>query len=154
VKHEAGTGSNSRGERDMTATVMAVALLLAKGIEGDDLCTLGRFWSRRWRGWLGLCGLGRRRRHGRGFGRRLVGRLELQTELDGRIGKTAHRLEGNCQSLVPATKAEGDGESLFLDGQIPKLVLQDDGHLLRVLLAQPIGNANAGTVGMEGDIEM
>jgi hypothetical protein len=38
--------------------------------------------------------------------------------------------------------------------QVPELVLQDDGHLLRILRAQPRRDDHAGVVGPEGDIEM
>src|SRR6266404_2243066 len=49
---------------------------------------------------------------------------------------------------------ERDGEAVFLDNEIPELVLQDDGHLLRILLMQPVGDAHARPVGVEGDIEV
>ena len=38
--------------------------------------------------------------------------------------------------------------------QIPELVLQDDGHLLGILHAQPLGHAHALGGGVERDIEM
>src|SRR5476651_2225583 len=37
---------------------------------------------------------------------------------------------------------------------MPELVLQNDGHLFRVLRAQPVGNAHAVAVGVERDEEM
>jgi len=55
--------------------------------------------------------------------------------------------------MAPA-ETERDGEAVFLDNEIPELVLQDDGHLLRILLMQPVGDAHARPVGVEGDIEV
>ena len=38
--------------------------------------------------------------------------------------------------------------------QVPELVLQDDGHFLRVLRPDPLRQFHAGMAGAEGDIEM
>ena len=42
----------------------------------------------------------------------------------------------------------------FADLQIPELVLQDDRHLVGILLAQAIRHAHAGARGIERDVEM
>ena len=45
-------------------------------------------------------------------------------------------------------------EIIILHLQRPILVLDDDGHFLRILLLQEIGNIHARMMGFEGQIEM
>ena len=40
------------------------------------------------------------------------------------------------------------------DAEIPELVLEHDRHFLRVLVAQALGQAHAGMLGREGNIEV
>ena len=51
-------------------------------------------------------------------------------------------------------EAEFDVKAFLGDLQAPVLMLQDDGHFLRVLLAQAVGNSNAGGIGVKRDIEV
>jgi hypothetical protein len=51
-------------------------------------------------------------------------------------------------------EAEGDAELLLADLQAPELVLQHDGHLAGVALAQGRRDLAFRVVGAEGDVEM
>ena len=53
-----------------------------------------------------------------------------------------------------AAEGQFDLEAALVDGKVPELVLQNNGHLFRILRAQPVGNAHAVAVGVEGDEEM
>src|SRR5512146_2073062 len=90
---------------------------LAEAVERHDLAGLGRLVAL----FLRL-GLGRRRarRH------HAFARLELQPKLDRRIGEGSYCLPGNAETLGSALEGERDGEMVFLDVQIPELMLEDD----------------------------
>ena len=44
--------------------------------------------------------------------------------------------------------------AFVVEGEVPELVLQDDGHFLRILRADPLRDLHAGVIGAECDIEM
>src|SRR5215472_15868837 len=91
----------------------------------------------------------RRLASGRGFGW-----LELQTELHRWIEEALDRAEGDGEPLWNAAERQADLEAILRHHQIPELVLQDDGHLLRVLREQPRRQLYALGLGEEGDEEM
>ncbi len=80
--------------------------------------------------------------------------LELQAELHRRVEKAGDRLERNAELFRNAAERQADLEGALGHGQIPELVLQDDGHLLGILHAQPLRHPHALGVGVERDIEM
>ena len=119
----------------------------------------------RWSAAVPAAGVARLRRLRRGFGLAAgwlaspssvacVDGLELQPELHRRIDEALDRVERHQQPLRHAAERQADLERLVADLQIPELVLQDDGHLLRILLAQPRRQPHALGRGVEGDVEM
>ena len=80
--------------------------------------------------------------------------LELQAELHRRIEEAVDRLERNAELFRNAAERQADLEAALVHGQIPELVLQDDGHLLGILHAQPVRHAHALGVGVERNVEM
>ncbi len=80
--------------------------------------------------------------------------LELQAELHRRIEEAFDRLERDVQLLGNAVERERDLEMRLGDGEIPELVLQHDGHLFRILLAQARRELHAGRARIERDVEM
>src|SRR5579859_6496 len=113
------------GSSDATSTIRRGSLL-PELVEGDDLrLAIG---GRR----LGI-GVGR---PGLSLGRLGVGgggRLELQQELHARIVEPGHRGIGHRKPLRLAAELQGHREEGLAGRQVPILVLQDDGHLVRVL---------------------
>ena len=59
--------------------------------------------------------------------------LELQTDLDGRIGECGDRNERNYQPLALFVEAEGHREKILGHFEVPELVFEHDGHILGVL---------------------
>ena len=80
--------------------------------------------------------------------------LELQAELHRRVEEAVDRLERHRELFRNSAERQADLELVVADFQIPELVLEDDGHLLRILPEQPLGNAHAIGLGGEGDVEM
>jgi hypothetical protein len=80
--------------------------------------------------------------------------LELQAELHRRIEESADRLEWNAELFRNAAERQPNLEAAFAHRQIPVLVLQNDGHLLGILHAQPFRHAHALGLGVERDVEM
>ncbi len=80
--------------------------------------------------------------------------LELQAELHRRIEKAVDRLERNDELFRNAAERQADFKALLGHDEVPELVLQDNGHLFRILRAQPLGQPHAVGFGIEGDIEM
>ena len=61
---------------------------------------------------------------------------------------------GNAEPLGLAAELQGDGEEGFARRQVPVLVLQHDGHFVRVLAQQILRARDARRIGLEGDIEV
>ena len=80
--------------------------------------------------------------------------LELEAELDGGVEEAGQRVEGHEQPLRHAGEGQPDLEGVLRDAEIPELVLQDDRHVLRVFLAQPLRHAHAREIRAERDVEM
>jgi hypothetical protein len=78
----------------------------------------------------------------------------LQAELHGRIEKALDGGKGNHQPLGDAAERQPDLEAIFRHHQVPELVLQDDGHLLRILREQARRKPYAVRLRQEGDEEM
>ena len=53
-----------------------------------------------------------------------------------------------------AAERQADLEGIVVDRQIPELVLQHDGHGLRILRPHPVRQPHAGRRSVEGDLEM
>ena len=68
--------------------------------------------------------------------------------------KAGEGVEGDQQPLRDAREGQPDLEGVLGDAEIPELMLEDDGHLLRVLFAQAVRQANAGKIRPERDVEM
>src|SRR5262249_16713434 len=64
------------------------------------------------------------------------------------------RLEWYPEALGYSIERQPDLELLLGDDQIPELVLQNDRHLLRILLAQARRYPHAGRARVERDVEM
>src|SRR6185312_8314181 len=124
----------------------------AGGIEADDVAFAGR-----------------RRRHrdgsrparllGHGSRRLLLcvrraGLLEPEAEIGGRVGEGGEGGEGDVEPLARAAEAQQHGEGLGVDLQSPELVLEDDGDLLGILLAQEPRHLDAGVLRAESDVEV
>jgi len=58
------------------------------------------------------------------------------------------------KAVRDAPKGQADLERILADRQVPKLVLQDDGHFLGILRARPLRQADAVCAGIEGHKEM
>ncbi len=80
--------------------------------------------------------------------------MELQAEIHRRVGEGDERVVRDAQMLVHLVEAELDVEPLVVGDQPPELMLEDDRHLLRILLMQPVGDLHVGVVGAEGYVEM
>ena len=85
-----------------------------------------------------------------GFGER----LELQRELDRRVGELRDRGEWNHQPFRNAAERQSDLEQFVGDLHVPELMLEHDGHLFRIAFVQPVGDLYAVRRGVEGDEEM
>src|SRR5690606_39148379 len=122
--------------------------LLAEAVEADNL--LGR--AAGLGGCLGLYRL----LVGRWLSRRLVGPLdvELQAELHRRIEEAFDGGEGDTENLSLAVEGKADLEACLGDLEVPELVLQNDGHLLVVLLEQTLADSDARRLGDKGDEEV
>src|SRR6185312_10571634 len=77
--------------------------------------------------------------------------VEFEFEIDGRVVEAAHGGERNFQFFRHVGEGKADLEAGVRYFEVPVLELDDDGHLLRITLAQPAGNAHAGRAGQEGD---
>ena len=88
--------------------------------------------------------------------RRVLGRnrLELQREVDRRIGKGGDGGERQAQPLMLAGEAQRHREPILLHLQPVVLVLEDDRHLVGILFPQIVRDIHAGVSGGEGHIEM
>src|SRR6185295_6582519 len=111
------------------------------GIEADDS---GRLFGR----WFRL-GLGRSRR--RLF---LSGGPEPKPEVGGGVRKGRQRRERYREPLLRAAEPERNGEGLGSDREAPKLVLQDDRHLLGILIPEKTRYLDARKPGLETDVEV
>jgi hypothetical protein len=79
-----------------------------------------------------------------------LGRLELQQELDARVVEAGHGRIGHHQPLGLAAELQRDAELGLLDLQVPELVLQHDGHLVRIADQQVGRRRHPRTVRLEG----
>src|SRR5262249_39653144 len=79
---------------------------------------------------------------------------ELQAELHRRIEEALDRAERHRQPLGDAAERKPDLEAILGHHQVPELVLQDDGHLVRILREQARRELHALGLGNEGDEEM
>ena len=79
---------------------------------------------------------------------------ELQPELGRRVVEGLDRLERHHESLRHAAEGELHLETLIRHLQVPELVLQDDGHLVRILFLEALRDHNPLCSGIEGDVEM
>ena len=80
--------------------------------------------------------------------------FELETELDRRIVERRHRLERYSDAFGYAAERQAHFEGLLGHREVPELMLQDDGHVLRILRPHAFGKPHAGRRGAEGDLEM
>src|SRR3546814_9105361 len=71
-----------------------------------------------------------------------------------RFRSGGHRREGHHQAMRHVGEAEGNAELLVAHFEAPELVLQHDGHLAGVALAQRVRNLAVEMIGAEGDVEM
>jgi len=73
-----------------------------------------------------------------------------------RIGEGDHRLQRNPQLGRHAAEGQADADhaGVAIDMRIPELVLQDDGHLVRVARQQLLGPLDPGGPGLEGQVEV
>ena len=101
----------------------------------------------RWRRFVG-------RRGSLIFRRLVLDRLELESELHGRIVERRERLERHGNAFRHAAERQADLEGLIADGEIPELMLQDDRHFARVLRAHAIGKPHARRHRAERNLEM
>ncbi len=53
-----------------------------------------------------------------------------------------------------AGKGQFDGKAILIDDKIGKLMLEDDGHILRILVAEKRGHIDPRMAGVEGDEKM
>ncbi len=67
-----------------------------------------------------------------------------------RVLKKADGAKGDNQTFWDIVKRQPDLEAVLCHGQIPKLVLQHDGHFVRILLLEALGDANAWGMCIEG----
>ncbi|KAK0363614.1 hypothetical protein LTR94_014342 [Friedmanniomyces endolithicus] len=89
-----------------------------------------------------------------GFGLFVGLNLELQREIDGGIDEGGDRAEGNDQMGRDLVEGQADLEMAVADLEIPELVLEDDGHLVRETFRQMLGDIHPGGMGLERDVEM
>ena len=87
------------------------------------------------------------------FGRG-IGGLELQAELHRRVEEALDGAERNHQPLGNAAERQADFETILGHRQVPELVLEDDGHLFRILRQQPRRQLDAVGGRQKGDEEM
>ena len=92
---------------------------------------------------LGTCTVAPRSLTSARLGLALVVERELQAELDAGIGEHLDRRERDAQALQLVAEAQRDREALFVDGEVPELVLQHDGHVDRVAVAQELRDRDA-----------
>src|SRR6185503_7236434 len=151
-------------------------LFFSEAVESDDLAATRRlfglfaFWcgcrrSRaggrrisRGRGWIG------RRSLFLGYGLLRIGRcrslfsfddlFELQAELHRGIKKAIDGFKRHREALWNSTERKSYLEFVFTDFQIPELMLEDDGHLVRVLRAQPVRHVHTVGFCVERYVEM
>src|SRR5581483_10016480 len=89
--------------------------------------------------------------------RRIVGGAglpELEPELRRRIVERLDRAERHDQALRNVGERELHLEAVVRHLQVPELVLQDDGHLLGILLLEPFGHRDALGARIKGDVQM
>ena len=96
-----------------------------------------------------------------GFREYLLGSgANFESRLDSALQAAGvHELDDICrfvheQPLGHAREGEADLEGVLGDAEVPELVLEDDGHVLRVLLAKRLLHAHARGLGAERDVEM
>ena len=63
----------------------------------------------------------------------------------------ANGMRSRC---IWSLKLKVTAEALLVDREVPELVLQDDGHVGRVAVAQELRDRHARMMGAEGDVEM
>ena len=155
-------------------------LLLAEAVETDDFAAAaagfgsGPVWLRlRQRATGPPCRRGRGGRRAAPCAALLVGGLVLRSLAGAVCGPRLRPTSSNCRpnctdgSKKPLIASNGTAsfsgmppndrptsKPVSLTLEIPELVLQDDGHLLGILRAQPVRHAHAVGVGVEGDVEM
>ena len=79
---------------------------------------------------------------------------ELQAELHSRIEERGQRREGNRERCRKLLERERHFKGVVLDLQPPELVLKNDRHFLRILLAQEVGNRDSGKLRFERQIKV
>src|SRR3546814_2734369 len=60
----------------------------------------------------------------------------------------------DVQALPHVVEAQGHGERRLVQFQVPELVLDDDGHFVRILRAQMLRQPHVRMIGAECDVEM
>ena len=80
--------------------------------------------------------------------------FELQAELHRRIEEAVDRLERHAEPFRNAAERQADLEAALGHLQIPELMLQDDGHLVRDIARAAGPTAARLGVGVERNVEM
>ena len=71
--------------------------------------------------------------------------------MHGGVLENAHRAERNDEPFRDVVERKTDLEAVLGYGQVPELVLQHDGHFVRILLLEPLRKADARRARIEGD---
>ena len=123
---------------------------LAKGVKAHNLGMLGGGF-----GPIGLAIAGAGRLIlGLGGTIAMIRTFKPQAELDRRVNKGADRIEGDAQVFRAIAEIEDDRKPIIIDGETIIPILDDDGHLFGIAVAQPIGQAHPRRAGVEGDEKM
>src|SRR5690606_13605299 len=86
--------------------------------------------------------------------RTVVRRLELQTVADARIEENLERRERDYKPFGDAVERQLHLEPVLGDVEIPEAVLQNDRHLLGILVPKTLGEDDASCLCVEGNIEV
>ena len=79
---------------------------------------------------------------------------KLQREPHAGVEEHLERGVGHDQQLGDTVERQLDLERVLLDREVPEPVLEDDHHLLRILVLEASRHADTGSLRIEGDIEM
>src|SRR3546814_10750842 len=77
--------------------------------------------------------------------------VELEGEIDRRIDEAGDGGEGDDELGRSLAEAQTNHEDGFAHLQMPKAVLDDDGHIVGEALGEMLGNVDADGAGLEGD---
>jgi hypothetical protein len=84
----------------------------------------------------------------------LFTRLQFEPKRNRRIVEADNRVERYLQSFRPARKIQADLESVSVDRQIPKFMLQNNRHFVGIFLPHRERHDDARRLGLKSDVEV